>query len=161
MLITNHVLSGAVVGALTRDPVRAFGRGFLSHFVLDALPHFGLDEEHLMKVAVPDGLLGLAAIGLVVRETPRHLVLPVLAGIAGACLPDMDKPGRQFFDRSPFPPWFDRVHAAIQPEASHRMPIELAAAAIFAGALSVLLGRDRRRLPVTALSSRAAPRAAR
>jgi len=54
-----------------------------------------------------------------------------------------------------------RVHAAIQPEASHRMPIELAAAAIFAGALSVLLGRDRRRQPVTALSSRAAPRAAR
>ncbi len=161
VLITNHVLSGAVVGALTRDPVRAFGRGFLSHFVLDALPHFGLDEEHLMKVAVPDGLLGLAAIGLVVRETPRHLVLPVLAGIAGACLPDMDKPGQQFFDRSPFPPWFDRVHAAIQPEASHRMPIELAAAAIFAGALSVLLGRDRRQQPRTPVSAPAAPRAAR
>ena len=161
MLITNHVLSGAVVGALTRDPVKSFARGFLSHFVLDALPHFGLDEEHLMKVAVPDGLVGLATIGVVVRETPRHLLLPVLAGIAGACLPDMDKPGRQFFDRSPFPPWFDRVHAAIQPEASHRMPIELAAAAIFAGALSVLLGRDRRRQPVTAVSSPGAPRAAR
>lgn len=142
MLITNHVLSGAVVGALSPDTVSAVTRGFVSHFALDALPHFGVDDEHLMKVAVPDGLVGLAAIYAVVRATPRDRLLPVLGGIFGACLPDVDKPARQFFGQSPFPRWFDRAHAAIQPEASHRMPIELATAAVCSAALAVLFRRS-------------------
>jgi hypothetical protein len=139
VLITNHVLSGAVVGALSPDVVSAVGRGFVSHFALDALPHFGVDEEHLMKVAVPDGLVGLAAIYLVARATPRGRRLAVLGGVFGACLPDIDKPARQFFGRSPFPRWFDRAHSAIQPEASHRLPVELATAGVCAAALALLL----------------------
>ena len=143
MLITNHVLSGAVIGALSGDPFSAAVRGFASHFVLDSMPHFGLPEEHLMKVAVPDGLLGLAVIGVVARETPSHLRVRVLAGIFGACLPDMDKPGNQFLGRSPFPRWLDRTHAAIQPEASHRLPIEVACAGAFSAALTTLLRSAR------------------
>lgn len=142
MLITNHVLSGAVVGALSPDVVSSVGRGFVSHFALDALPHFGVEDEHLMKVAVPDGLVGLAAIYVVARSTPRSRLLPVLGGVFGACLPDIDKPARQFFGQSPFPRWFDRAHAAIQPEASHRMPIELATAAVCSAALAVLFRRS-------------------
>ncbi len=144
MLITNHVLSGAVIGMVSDDVVSAFVRGFGSHFVLDAVPHFGVDDEHLMAVAVPDGLIGLTAIYGVARAVPRERLLPVLAGIAGACLPDLDKPGRQFFDRSPFPAWFDRAHAAIQPEATHRFPVELAAASVSCAALAVLLAARRR-----------------
>lgn len=141
MLITNHVLSGAVVGLTSPDAVSAFRRGFVSHFVLDALPHFGVADEHLMRVAVPDGLTGLAVIAAVVRVTPRHRLLPVLAGITGACLPDLDKPGRQFFGRSPFPAWFDRAHAAIQPESPRRLPVELAAAGVLCAVLVTLLRR--------------------
>lgn len=144
MLITNHVLSGAVIGATAPDTRSALGRGFASHFVLDAVPHFGVDERHLMAVAVPDGLVGLAAICAVTRATPRHRRLPVLAGILGACLPDLDKPGQQFFARSPFPGWFDRAHAAIQTESPRRFPVELAAAATFAAALAGLRLRPRR-----------------
>jgi len=147
VLITNHVLSGALVGALSPGPSSALVRGFVSHFALDAVPHFGVDDEHLMKVAVPDGLVGLAAIAVIARATPRHRLVPVLAGIAGACLPDLDKPGRQFFGASPFPPWFDRAHAAIQPEAPDRMPVELAAAAALAATLAVLLLLHRRPRP--------------
>jgi hypothetical protein len=143
VLITNHVLSGAVVGVLAPDPLSAAGRGVVSHFVLDSLPHFGLPAEHLMKVAVPDGLLGLAAIAVVARATPRELRLRVLAGVFGACLPDLDKPAQQFFGRSPFPRWVDRVHAAIQPEASHRLPIEVACAGAFSAALTTLLRSAR------------------
>jgi hypothetical protein len=146
VLITNHVLSGAVIGVLSKDPARAAARGWTSHFVLDALPHFGLPEEHLMKVAVPDGLLGLATIAAILRSTPQRLRSRVLAGIVGACLPDLDKPGRQFFGRSPFPPWLDRVHAAIQPEASHRLPVEMAVA----GALAIALASVLRRPAVSA-----------
>ena len=95
MLITNHVLSGAVVGLTSPDALSAFRRGFVSHFVLDAVPH----------------------------------------------LPDLDKPGRQFFGRSPFPAWFDRAHAVIQPESPRRFPVELAAAGVLTAALGTLLRR--------------------
>lgn len=149
MLITNHVLSGAVIGLVTPDVTSAFGRGFVSHFVLDAVPHFGIDEEHLMRVAVPDGLVGLAAIAVIARATQRAQLLPVLGGIAGACLPDLDKPGRQFFGRSPFPSWFDRAHSVIQPESARHFPVELAAATTLSAAVAVLLLRRGRPLRLT------------
>ena len=38
MLVTNHVLSGAAVGAAVRRPLPAFALGFASHFALDAAP---------------------------------------------------------------------------------------------------------------------------
>ncbi len=141
MLVTNHVLSGAVIGAVSPDVRQAVSLGFLSHFVLDGLPHFGVDDAHLMRVAVPDGLLGLAAIGVIARATPRARLAPVLGGIAGACLPDLDKPARQFFGRSPFPAWFDRVHARIQDEEVHRFTVEVATAAVCGVALVALLER--------------------
>ena len=92
-------------------------------------------------MAVPDGLLGLAAIAAIARATPPDRRLPVLAGIFGACLPDLDKPGRQFFGRSPFPRWFDAAHARIQDEEVHRFTVELASAAVFTVALVALLPR--------------------
>jgi hypothetical protein len=143
VLITNHVLSGALIGALSPDTGTAFQRGFVSHFVLDAVPHFGVDEQHLLKIAVPDGLIGLATIAAVARYTPRKRLLPVLAGITGACLPDLDKPGKQFFGRSPFPGWFDWAHAVIQPESPRRFPVEVAAAAALTAGLAVALRRVR------------------
>ncbi len=141
MLITNHVLSGAVIGAVAPDVGQAATLGFLSHFVLDGLPHFGVDDEHLLKIAVPDGLIGLAAVATIARATPPDRLLPVLAGIFGACLPDLDKPGQVFFGRSPFPRWFDRAHARIQDEEVHRFTMELASAAVFSVALVALLPR--------------------
>ena len=41
MLVTNHVLSGAAIGAAVRRPVPAFLLGVASHFALDAAPHWG------------------------------------------------------------------------------------------------------------------------
>ena len=63
MLATNHVLSGALIGALVRRPMLAFGAGVASHFVLDSVPHWGKWESRsrFLRVAVPDGLVSLAA----------------------------------------------------------------------------------------------------
>lgn len=41
MVLMPHALGGAVAGLLFRDtPLAALGAGFLSHFVLDAIPHW-------------------------------------------------------------------------------------------------------------------------
>lgn len=141
MLITNHVLSGALLGRAAANPGTALGAGLVSHFALDAIPHFGLGRDRLMRAAVPDGLVGLATIGVIAVSTPPEHRLRVLAGIVGACLPDLDKPGEQFFDRSPYPGWFDRFHSGIQSESPRRLPLELAVAAVLGFSLRSRLRR--------------------
>ena len=146
MLVTNHVLSGALIGGAVRRPVPAFVLGVASHFALDAVPHWGKfgGGRGLLRVAVPDGLVGLAAIGAFAAVAPPDRRLAVLAGMAGAALPDIDKPSQLWFGWSPFPRPVDEFHKAIQREAPGRAHYELAAAAVF-GALALTLIRRRRR----------------
>jgi hypothetical protein len=144
MLITNHVLSGAVIGAATRRPASAFLLGVASHFVLDSVPHWGRwrNREHFMHVAVRDGLTGLAVMGAMTALAPPSARLAVLAGMAGAALPDLDKPSIVFFGRSPWPRQVNKFHSNIQNEAQGRAHIEVGAAILFgAAALALLRGR--------------------
>jgi hypothetical protein len=142
MLVTNHVLSGAVIGAATpRRPAFAFALGVLSHFALDVAPHWGRwkGRPSFMEVAVPDGLAGLAVMGTMTALAPRDARLAVLAGMAGAALPDLDKPSVVFFGRSPFPQAWDRFHMRIQHEAPRHLKYEVAAAVLFCTAAVGLL----------------------
>jgi hypothetical protein len=146
VLLTNHVLSGALAGALARRAPAAFAAGVASHFVLDAVPHWGGwgSRRRFLQVAVPDGLASLAVMGALTAAAPPGRRLSVLAGMTGAALPDLDKPTRMFFGASPFPAAFDRFHGRIQDESWHRAPVELAAAAAFAVALTALRAGSRR-----------------
>ncbi len=130
MLITNHVLGGALVGLASPGPATAFGLGVASHVAMDIVPHWGdPNHEAFLRVAVVDGLVGLATMGLVARLTPRSRRVTVVAGMLGACFPDSDKPSELFFGRSPFPFVVDAFHKAIQTESPTRMPQEWAVAA--------------------------------
>jgi hypothetical protein len=144
VLVTTHVLSGAVIGAVAPDVPAALTRGFVSHFVLDAIPHWGCEPEDMLRVAVPDGLIGLAAIAVVGRLTEPSHRFTVLAGVFGACLPDIDKPSELFFGRSPFPSWFDRFHQVIQHERPHRWKREVTVAAGMAVLAAVVLQAQKR-----------------
>jgi len=121
VLITNHVLSGALVGLAVRRPLPAFVAGVASHAALDATPHWG-DERYdvFLEVAVVDGLVGLAAMGAVARACPADRRAAVVAGMVGACLPDADKPSTLFLGRSPFPAAVDAWHQRIQRESPRR-----------------------------------------
>jgi hypothetical protein len=148
MLVTNHVLSGAAIGAAVSRPVSAFALGVASHFALDAAPHWGKfgGGRRYLKVAVPDGLIGLAVMGAMTALAPGPARLAVLAGMAGAALPDLDKPSTLFFGRSPFPPAVDHFHKVIQHEAPRRAHYEATAAVIFGlVAFALLRGRERNR----------------
>jgi hypothetical protein len=126
VLITNHVLAGAVIGTLAPGPVSAFAAGVVSHFVMDAVPHWGgyaiLDVLH---IAVVDGLVGATALALVARAAPRERRTRVVAGMLGAAVPDTDKPWHVFVGGSPFPASFDRFHARLQRESRRRLPQEV------------------------------------
>ncbi len=145
MLLTNHVLSGALIGGLIRRPAAAFAVGVASHFVLDTVPHWGnwRSEQVFLRVAVPDGLISLATMGVLAAVSPPERRRAVVAGMAGAALPDIDKPTRLWWGWSPFPAAVDRFHARIQDEAPGRAPVELAAAGAFAAAALTVLRRSR------------------
>lgn len=144
VLVTNHVLSGAFIGRAASGVVSAFGCGVLSHLLLDAIPHWG-DERAIsdvLHIAVPDGLLGLTAMGVVTARTEPGLRLRVLSGMAGAAFLDLDKPSRLFFGFSPFPRMVDALHLAVQHESPRRMPQEVL---VGAGASLLLVALARRR----------------
>ncbi len=130
MLVTNHVLAGALIGAASPGPASAFAAGFGSHFAMDVVPHWG-DDSIFLQVAVPDGLVGATTMAALFR-TARGRRLRVAAGMAGAVLPDLDKPSNLFFGRSPFPARFDRFHVDIQRESTRRLPQEFVVAAVLA-----------------------------
>jgi hypothetical protein len=134
VLVTNHVLSGALIGAAVRRPLPALALGVVSHFALDAVPHWGDwgDRQRFLRVAVPDGLAGLAVIGIVTAVAPPERRLAVLAGMAGAAVPDLDKPARLWFGRSPWPGAVNRFHSAIQNESSDRFGREMTVMATLA-----------------------------
>jgi hypothetical protein len=137
VLVTNHVLAGAAIGAACRRrPAAAFALGIASHLAMDLCHHWGLpddgpDRHHrFLKVARRDGVAGLAAIAAVAAGGRRNRPA-LLAGMAGAALLDVDKPAVHFFGQSPFPAAVDRFHAGIQVGREHpdRMSQELRVAA--------------------------------
>jgi hypothetical protein len=151
VLVTNHVLAGAVIGALVRKPLPALALGVISHVAMDVIPHWGLPhglaepekDAHFLRIARRDGLAGLAAMGAAFGVAKGRR-LPVLAGMVGAALLDVDKPARHFFGRSPFPKAVDRFHTNIQRERPYKMPQEFAAAAGLALTVAALCaGRTR------------------
>jgi hypothetical protein len=126
VLVTNHVLAGALIGNLAPGPVSAFAVGVASHFAMDALPHWGGYEiRDVLHIAVVDGLVGASILLLVARATPRARRSRVVTGMLGAAFPDTDKPWDLFVGGSPFPAGFDRFHAGIQTESRRRMPQEV------------------------------------
>ena len=132
MLVTNHVLAGALIGTASPGPVSAFTIGVASHFAMDAIPHWGDvgDLRDVLPVAVADGLVGLTALLLVAASSPRARRTRVVAGMLGAAFPDSDKPWELFVGGSPFPSWFDAFHSGIQTESPRRMPQEFLVAAV-------------------------------
>jgi hypothetical protein len=143
MLICNHVLAGGVLGvAMKRHPVAGFLVGVGSHLLLDAVPHWGVDktaadrDERFLQVAKVDGCVGCVLMGTVLALGPRQLGL--WTTMAGAVLPDLDKPVWYFFKRRVWPAWFDRLHGRIQRESEDRLRFEVVTASI--GAVLVIAG---------------------
>jgi hypothetical protein len=91
---------------------------------------------------VRDGLTGLAAMAVMTAIAPPSARAAVFAGMAGAALPDLEKPSVIYLGRSPFPRLVDEFHGAIQNEAPGRAHYEVGAAIAFAAtALALLRGR--------------------
>lgn len=143
MLITNHVLAGATIGLLTRSPLVAAVGGFVSHFAMDSLPHWGIsDHSTYVRTAVVDASVGLGVSAAVVLASPPRQRKAVVGGIFGACLPDTDQAAALVFGRTYQPAWLDRLHAGVQNEHAW-LPQEPLVALVLTGVFVVTLRRTQ------------------
>lgn len=150
MFVTNHVLAGALIGrVLARHPVGAFAAGVVSHFAMDACPHYGddsvsIESSEFIRVAKCDGCLGLAAMAVAAGLSPRPARKAVLAGMMGAAVVDSDKPFEYFFGWNPWPEGWIRFHKRVQNQEPHRLPHELAVGAGLAALVWLVRARPAR-----------------
>lgn len=96
MTATNHALTGAIIGLTISNPVVAIPLALLSHYVLDALPHYRPDvpEEQLYRskgfalyLIAEASLCFLLVITLVATRPTDWLLASVCAFVAAA--PDL------------------------------------------------------------------------
>lgn len=99
MTATNHIATGALVAlAVNKQPAVAVLLAFISHFILDAIPHFGIHEDDVLKrnshrlfrsVVTADTIMGVLM--FVALPIIGHGVVSwgwIVAAQAAAFLPD-------------------------------------------------------------------------
>jgi hypothetical protein len=161
VFVTNHVLSGMLVGRLLKNrPGTALVAGIASHLVLDAVPHWGCRVSKLgpkqqsseqwgpsasfLTMAKRDGVLGLVAMAAGALAVERPARSATLAAMTGAVLLDLDKPLLHFFGVNPFPAVVQRLHGWVQNESPGGMTNEVRFGAAFAVADLLTVVRARR-----------------
>jgi hypothetical protein len=110
MILTNHAIVGAALASLVPNaPVAGFAIGFLSHFVLDAIPHWDYDLQSIkedknnplnnemplngkflkdiLKIGL-DFFVGLSLSFLIFVVYFKYSILAIFCGVAGAMTPD-------------------------------------------------------------------------
>jgi hypothetical protein len=117
MLFVNHALTGALLGLAIDDPLVLAPTALASHFVLDALPHFGytkLEVVHPRWVAtgIADGVVAIAAVIALCLVRPQRVGHMVL-GATAAVLPDLFYIPEVLFGWH-LDKWWRRLHDRIQ-----------------------------------------------
>jgi hypothetical protein len=161
MFVTNHVLSGVIIGKVfERRPVAAFLAGVGSHLVLDAMPHWGCDfdvdggPQRFFQVARRDGLLGLGTMATAAVAIDRSARVSTVAAMAGAALLDLDKPAHMLLGIQPFPKVITRIHRRVQNESTDGLSKEIVYGLLFALVDAVIVSRSRQERPGRLLGER-------
>ncbi len=92
MTTTNHALTGAMIATIVHQPYLAIPLAFISHFVCDALPHFGIDmkfgSRSMYTWLFLDGLAAILFAGLLLSLGVNNPLLLAISGFA-AMSPDL------------------------------------------------------------------------
>ena len=90
---TNHGMTGAVIALLVKEPVIAVPLSFASHFMCDAIPHFGVGEAAIFQrrfnvILVADFLLAVSLMILLGTLFPSQRLV-IWASMIAAASPDL------------------------------------------------------------------------
>jgi hypothetical protein len=91
MTATNHALTGALIGLASGQPLIALPAAFVSHFVCDALPHYGsADPEKTIRTAgfrnylAADASLCFMLVLILALARPDHWLLAAFCAFLAA-----------------------------------------------------------------------------
>jgi hypothetical protein len=112
----NHALTGAAIGLAVQQPLLVLPLAILSHFVLDAIPHFDHEvyrhgSKYFMRIMICDGLLAVGSIIALMIFFPAAAWAVVL-GALGATLPDFLWP--IYYNNGRRKHWYFTFHTVIQ-----------------------------------------------
>lgn len=152
MTSTNHVMTGAVIASAVRQPALAIPLAFASHFVLDAIPHFGIYENDVIRrnahwlfrtVISIDIPLMLVLLVVVPHLASAKLAWgTVLASMLAAVLPDsiwVYRFAKEVKTKKWEPGgWYPRFHQAIQ---WFERPAGLVVELVWLGAMSIIFNK--------------------
>lgn len=91
MFAINHAVTGAIIAVTVKRPELAVPLAFASHFVLDALPHYGgvaHTTRKFVNILGIDALLILTLLAFLVIDQPAHWQLAIACAVA-ASSPDV------------------------------------------------------------------------
>ncbi len=113
----NHVLTGAAIALVVKEPMLIAPLAFASHFVLDSVAHFGGHEsyeyghKHFPIIMFTDGILSATSIYAIMTFMPA-LAFPVALGGLMAILPDFF--WLHYYKHNKPKHWFFNFHKKIQ-----------------------------------------------
>ena len=129
MQALNHVVFGSLIAVTIEQPALAIPISFASHFVLDAIPHYGSDPKalrgsrpYIIRIVV-DAILSVLVILFFLSLNPNNKAL-LIACAFFAVLPDLIWPLALFIKRRG-PLWeFFKFHKTIQRESRKGIILE-------------------------------------
>lgn len=112
----NHVLTGTAIALAVQQPLVAAPLAFLSHFVLDVIPHFDhphyrYGSRYFAAIMASDGVISVAAVITLMVLVPG-MAGTIAIGALFAIMPDF---AWLYYYRNNRPQWwFFRFHSKIQ-----------------------------------------------
>jgi hypothetical protein len=96
MTATNHALTGALIGLVVREPLVALPVAYLSHYVLDALPHYApampiaklFKSRFFVAMLASDAVLCGLLVAVLAILQPDHWLLAAFCAFI-ATVPDL------------------------------------------------------------------------
>jgi hypothetical protein len=98
MTATNHAITGAIIGLVVGQPLIALPAAFLSHFVCDAIPHFGpaanisnnnwLKSKTFKTMLRTDAVCCILLVAVIADRHPVHWLLACICAFL-ATSPDL------------------------------------------------------------------------
>jgi hypothetical protein len=144
MFLSNHAISGALIGIFITNPILAAILGFFSHFLLDIIPHGDskLIEEPKKKILLIAGIdfMFITGVGIVTLIFIPHLItVSIFLGAFFAMVPDaLQLPyfisKKKYFNR------YKKIHQAIHDCIAKKYELPLYGGVLFQIILFVLMG---------------------
>jgi len=120
MTLTAHATAGAVIGLSVGHPALGFILGFLSHFLMDMIPHgdaaisdnFRIHKQkqkHAVAYVAVDAIIAIFLILFLINTRDIENIQNLTWGVVGGVLPDL-LIGVYEITKTPLLKWFNSVH---------------------------------------------------